>query len=63
MKTECCETLAEGQCTDCPLTVPIRPSVVYKPKLINPNFAWPGEINTWDMSEADFLDAIGPDRE
>lgn len=26
MRTQCCASLAAGQCTDCPLTAPQRPS-------------------------------------
>lgn len=26
MRTQCCGVMSFGQCTDCPLTVPIRPS-------------------------------------
>jgi len=25
MRTQCCGALASGQCSDCPLTVPMRP--------------------------------------
>lgn len=27
MRTQCCGVMTEGQCTDCPLTAPIRPTL------------------------------------